>query len=63
MWKKVKNLSSCLQGVEPELIGKSYGVIDISSVQERASYSQVGWRFNGLSQETDVFNQQDLSSG
>lgn len=63
MWKKVKNLSLCLQGEEPELMGKSYGVMDVSSVKERTFYSQVGWRFDGLSQEIDVLNQQDLSSG
>lgn len=57
MWKKVKNLPLCLQGVEPELMGKSYGVMDVSSVKERTFYSQVGWRFDGLSQEIDVLNQ------
>ena len=57
MWKKVKNLSLCLQGVEPELLGKSYGVMDVSLVKERAFYSQVGWRLDGLSQEIDVLNQ------
>lgn len=30
------------QGVEPELMGKSYGVMDVSSVKERTFYSQVG---------------------
>lgn len=32
MWKKVKDLSLRLQGIEAELMGKSYGVIDVSSV-------------------------------
>lgn len=27
----------CLQGTEPELMGKSYGVIDVSSVYEKTS--------------------------
>lgn len=32
MWKKVKDSSSCLRGIGAELMGKSYEVIDVSSV-------------------------------